>query len=44
MQLSCLHVNLGEDGGPETVTELIMNVLIMTLGSPVIYLLMSKHF
>lgn len=44
MQLSCLDVNLGEDGGDETVTELIMNALIMTLGSPMIYLFISTHF
>lgn len=46
MQLSCLHVNLEEDGGGRdgTVTELIMNALIITLGSPVISLFTSKHF
>lgn len=45
MQLSCLDVIPGEDWrGDGTVTELIMNALIMTLSSPVIYLFTSKHF
>lgn len=43
MQLSCLDVKLGEEGRVGTVTELIMNTLII-LVRLAIDLFTSKHF